>query len=454
MLDDDDGVAGLHQPLDDLQQFLDVLEVQTRRGLVQDVDGAARGPLGQLLAQLDPLGLAAGQGGGALAQADVAQAHLHEGLQLVGQHRDGLEQGQRLLHGHGQHVGDALALVVHFQGLAVVALALALLAGDVDVGQEMHLDLEHAVAFALLAAATLDVEAEAPGQVAPRLALRQLGEQFTQRREQAGVGGGVAPGGAADGSLVDVDDLVHQLQALDGPVLAHHVGALVQLVGQGLVQDLVHQGALARTRHPGDAGEQADGEGRVHLAQVVLLGPQHLELAAHGLPALLRQLDPVAAAQEAAGDGGFAAADLLGRALGHHVAAVLPGPGAQVHHVVGGQDGLQVVLHHQHRVAQVAHLLEGVQQLLVVPLVQADARLVQHVHHPLELGADLGGQPDALPFAAAEGGGGAVQGQVAQPDVVQEAQPFLDLLQHLFSDDGILALERQVLEPGPGLAHA
>ena len=158
--------------------------------------------------------------------------------------------------------------------------------------------------------------------------------------------------------------------------------------------------------------------------------------------------------RKAPGDGGFAAADLLGGALGHHVAAVLAGAGAQVHHVVRGQDGLQVVLHHQHGVAQVAHLLEGVQQLLVVPLVQADAGLVQDVHDALELGADLGGQADALALAAAEGGGGAVQGQVAQAHVVQEAQALLDLLQHLLGDDGVLAFQAQALEPGPGLAHA
>jgi hypothetical protein len=261
----------------------------------------------------------------------------------------------------------------------------------------VHLDLDHAVALAGLAAAALDVEAEAARRVAAGLASGRPANQSRIGVNSAGVGGrverGVRPMGAWSMSMT-----LSMLQALDGPVLAHDARALVQLVGQGLVEDLVHQGALARAR---DAGDR----------------------------------------QEPAGDGGLAAADLLRRALGHHEAAVLAGAGAQVHHVVGGQDGLQVVLHHQHGVAQVAHLLEGVQQLLVVPLVQADAGLVQHVQHALQLGADLGGQADALALAAAEGGGGAVQGQVAQAHVVQEAQALLDLLQHLLGDDGVLALQ-------------
>jgi hypothetical protein len=39
------------------------------------------------------------------------------------------------------------ALELHLQRLAVVALAVAFLAGDIDIGQEVHLDLDQAVAL-------------------------------------------------------------------------------------------------------------------------------------------------------------------------------------------------------------------------------------------------------------------------------------------------------------------
>jgi hypothetical protein len=74
-----------------------------------------------------------------------------------------LKKSRGFLDRHVEHVGDRLALEQHFESFAVVALALADVAGDVDVGQEVHLDLDDAVALAGLAAAALDVEREAPG---------------------------------------------------------------------------------------------------------------------------------------------------------------------------------------------------------------------------------------------------------------------------------------------------
>ncbi len=50
--------------------------------------------------------------------------------------------------------------------------------------------------------------------------------------------------------------------------------------------------------------------------------------------------------------------------------------------------------------------LQGGQQLVVVPLVQADGRLVQDIQHPHEAAADLGGQADALALAAGQGAAG------------------------------------------------
>jgi len=61
-----------------------------------------------------------------------------------------------------------------------------------------------------------------------------------------------------------------------------------------------------------------------------------------------------------------------------------------------------IVLDHDHRVADVAQMLEGGEQLAVVALVQSDRRLVEHVDHARQLAADLAGEADALPLAAGE----------------------------------------------------
>src|SRR5204863_470040 len=127
--------------------------------------------LRELLRQLDPLRLAARERRRRLAELDVVEADVVQGLQLPAQLGDLGEEGERLLDRHRQHVRNRLALEANLERLAVVARALARLARDVDVRQEVHLDLDLAVALAGLAAATADVEREAPGLVAAHLRL-------------------------------------------------------------------------------------------------------------------------------------------------------------------------------------------------------------------------------------------------------------------------------------------
>ena len=113
---------------------------------------------------------------------------------------------------------------------------------------------------------------------------------------------------------------------------------------------------------------------------------------------------------------------------------MLAGAGTHVHHPIGGADGVLVVLHDQHRVAQVAHALQRVDQAGVIALVQADARLVQNIEDAHELAADLRRQANALRLAAGERGRRAVESQVIQPHVHHEAQARGDLLEHLVGD--------------------
>ena len=141
-------------------------------------------------------------------------------MQLARQLGDVPEEVQGLLHGHLQHVVDALALVLHFQGFPVVAVALAHVAGDVHVRQKVHLNADDAVALAGLAPAALYVKGEAAGGKAPHFRVLGGGEQLPDVVEQPGVGGRVGAGRAANGGLVDLDDLVQMLQAPDFLVLA------------------------------------------------------------------------------------------------------------------------------------------------------------------------------------------------------------------------------------------
>jgi hypothetical protein len=85
-------------------------------------------------------------------------------------------------------------------------------------------------------------------------------------------------------------------------------------------------------------------------------------------------------------------------------------------------------------VAEIAQMLQRFEQPVIVALVQADGRLVEHVEHAGQARADLRGEPDALAFAARQRAGIARQRQVVEADIVEEAQPLADFLEDAVGD--------------------
>ncbi len=196
-----------------------------------------------------------------------------------------------------------------------------------------------------------------------------------------------------------------------------------------------------------------DGEADVDAAQVVHARAAHGEPLA-GQAALAGHLDAPPAREELAGQRAGRLHDLGRRALGDDLAAVLAGPGAHVDEVVGRAHRLFVVLDDDHRVAEVAQAQQGVDEAPVVALVQADRGLVEDVEHADERRADLRGQADALRLAAGERRGRALQVEVADADVVEEAEALADLLDHAAADEALGVGQREAAEELHRRAHA
>ncbi|MPL73132.1 hypothetical protein SDC9_18925 [bioreactor metagenome] len=454
VLDHHYGIALVDQLVQHLEELAHILEMQPRRRLVEDVERAAGGAARQFLRQLHPLRLAARQRRRLLADLDIAQAHLDQRIHLLADRGHRLEEALRILDRHVEHIGDRLALELDLQRLAVVALALAGFAFDIDVGQEVHLDLDDAIALTGLAAPALDVEAEPPRLVAARLRLGQARKPVANGGEGAGIGRRVRARRAPDRALVDVDHLVEMLEALDRLARRRRLARAVQSHRRGLEQGLDRQRRLAAARDAGDADELAERKVDGHVLQVVARGLDHGELLAVALAALDRHLDAAGAGKILAGERGGIAGDLLGRAMGDDAAAMHPRPRTDVEDIVGLADHVLVMLDHQHGVARVAQVLQRVDQPVVVALMQPDRGLVEHVKHPGQPRADLRGQPDALAFAARERARRTAERQVIEPDVHQEAKPLADLLEDRAGDLVALLGQRlgHGLGPGVGLA--
>ena len=137
-----------------------------------------------------------------------------------------------------------------------------------------------------------------------------------------------------------------------------------------------------------------------------------------------------------------------------HGSAVFPGSRADVDDPVRRADRVFVVLDHDEGVAEVLELHQGLDEAPVVPLVQPDARLVEHVQHPGESGADLGGQTDALGLSSGQRARGPAQIQVIEPDLDEELQSNSDFAQYLRRDLRLSYRELHGVHEFVGVAEA
>ncbi len=113
----------------------------------------------------------------------------------------------------------------------------------------------------------------------------------------------------------------------------------------------------------------------------------------------------------------------VGRSLRDDLAAMLTRARPDIHDPVGRGHRFLVMLHDNNGIAQSAQAHQRVDQLGVVPLVQADDGLVQDIQNAGEARPDLRRQADALRLAARQGRARPVQGQIAQADIEQKAEP-------------------------------
>ena len=110
----------------------------------------------------------------------------------------------------------------------------------------------------------------------------------------------------------------------------------------------------------------------------------------------------------------------------NQLAAVFAGAGAEVHDVIGGHDGVGIVLDDEQRVAEVAQAFQDFDQAVRIARVQADRRLIENVERADQAGTERRRQLDALGFAAGKSGGEPIERKVIEADFIEEAQALLN----------------------------
>jgi len=124
-----------------------------------------------------------------------------------------------------------------------------------------------------------------------------------------------------------------------------------------------------------------------------------------------------------------AVGDVFGRALGHNGSTFVTGIGAKIDYPVGAFDDVQVMLDHDERVAFVDEALKNIQKQPNIIEVQACSRFVEQEQGLagrraiIEVGIrQVPHQFQALAFSAGQRVDGLTQLEIAETDVLEQAQ--------------------------------
>ncbi len=352
MLDDDDRVAAVDEAIENREQARDVGHVQPGRRLVEHIDAAV---LVQLARELDALALAARQRAERLAKRQVMQADVAHRFELAGDRRLRKER-ERFGDGQREDVADRFAVQSVTQHVVLEAETVADLARRADTFEKRQVRVDDARALAVFAR-TLRVEAEEC-----RVDLVRRGKCFPHIVHHARVGGGIRARRRAHRRLV----------------YDNRIGMLAQ-------ECFGDERALPRAGHTRDEREHAFRDIDRDVLEVVVarvldaqraLARSHVALDRQGLLQVLRRQR-------------VRPREILIAALEHDTPARRPGVRPDVDNIVGDADDVGVVLDDDHGVAFVAELLQQLVEAMHVARVQADARLVEDVHHVDEAAAEV-----------------------------------------------------------------
>src|ERR1700681_1766607 len=181
VLNDQDAPARAQQALKGVEQFGDVVEMQPSSGLVEDVKRAFACRLRQVRGELDALRLTSRKRSGGLAQSQITEADVIQNLKLLHQTRSGGEKRDGFLHGELQHFVNVETAIFYVEYGRFETGALAVIANQFDIGEELHFDCNSAVALAGFAAAAGNVERKMARSIAAPVGFRSLGKQVADQ---------------------------------------------------------------------------------------------------------------------------------------------------------------------------------------------------------------------------------------------------------------------------------
>ena len=462
MLDDEEGVPLLHQAVEHAEQHLEVAEVKAGAGFIQNQQAAlalflAREGIHQDVRELQALVLAAGKGVERLAEAQVAQAHIHQHLQARGNAAGAgvLLAGKEALRVgdiQRQHFGHIVAQQGDGERLLGVARAVAQGAGHKNIRKELHFHLFLPQTGAARAASIAAVEGEVAGLQPTRLGGGLSHKERADILEHADIHRWGTARRAHNGALVHQHHFLHGIQP--GNAAHLHLVLIIQLLRvHRAEQHLTGQRALAAAGNTRQAVIHAQRNLHREVMQVVALGALDAD-APLPLAAARRHGDATAAAEELARKGIGLAQNTCGLAGIHQLTTSSTTARPHIHQVIGGAHHSFLVFHHHERVAAVRQAAHGCNKPGRIAGMQAHRGFIEHKQSLGQRSTQTSGKAHALNLAAGKRAGQAAGGDIAQPHLTEIGHAAAELLHGLLQRAvGTGVAQHMLIQPGQQLIH-
>ena len=210
---------------------------------------------------------------------------------------------------------------------------------------------------------------------------------------------------------------------------------------------------IARHRRLTGAGDASDDnqppDRQVHIGSFDVMQRDALQFQSRGAlvhPSMRLRRMQQRLAQKPPGGRARIADEILHGAGSDNFAAAHTGRRPEIEHMIRAPDGVLIVLDDNEHVAASRQLGQRIEQNGIVPGMQADGRLIQHVTHPLQVRAELCGKAYALRLSARQRRRRAVQLQIAEAHTLQEPEACPDLRQQIARDLPLAGIELELRE--------
>ena len=189
VFDNENRVSFLHEPIENGEKFLDIREMKSGRGFIEDVNGFGSRSLGEIECELDPLCFPARERRSGLPEFYILEPDIVEYFEHPSDAGKCGEKFECLLDGHSENFRNSFSFESNLKRFGIVSASSAGLTFYIDIWKEVHLDLLDSGSFACFASSSFGIEAEPSDPIPSFLGFKRCREHFADMGEHSRISG-------------------------------------------------------------------------------------------------------------------------------------------------------------------------------------------------------------------------------------------------------------------------